>query len=114
MQRWTAVYDALRKWFQRTSVAMNEPGQRVTLLSSVKVQSEEHTRRPTLGPDAAQINRDLVAALGPKALEQYAHASADDRATLLRTATPFNEGLNSFLPMLIGAPSLKATELSPR
>ncbi len=106
VQRWEAVDDGLKQWFQRTSVALADPAQRVTLLASVKVQKEEKKRRGAFGPDAAEVNIDLVSALGSEALAKYNHGSPEERATLLKTATLFVEGLNSLLPMLMGVPSL--------
>ena len=107
VQRWEAVDDGLKRWFQRTSAAMADPAQRVAFLASVKTVKEEKRRGPSLGPDAAEVNKETVAALGPQALETYDHGSPEERATLLGTATLFVEGLNSLLPMLMGVPSLQ-------
>ena len=107
VERWNAVDDALKRWFLRTSATIADPTQRIALLASVKTQSEEKRRGPALGPDAAQQNREIVAALGPQALDEYTRANAADKGTLLKTATLFVEGVNSLLPMLMGVPSLR-------
>ena len=105
--RWAAVDELLNRFFQTTSEQLADPAQRASALALTKPDSEVKRPRGSLLPDGAEVNREYVAALGPKALEKYDHAAGEEKLNLIRTSMLFVGGVNSLLSMLLGAPDLK-------